>query len=86
MNTVLCCLTGAVIAGNAAAAGGLAVGAAHRRLLAGAVIGLAVAGLAIAPALAEHAGHYADRAEANGRSVLAEILAQPVCSGRRKTS
>ena len=38
--------------------------------------------IAIAPAVAEHAGHYAARAEANQRSVLEEILAQPLCSGR----
>jgi hypothetical protein len=30
---------------------------------------------------AQHADHYAARAEANGRSVLAEIWARPICSG-----
>ena len=46
------------------------------------------AGIAAALALgassviaAQHVGHYAKRAEINGRSVLAEILAQPICSG-----
>jgi high-affinity Fe2+/Pb2+ permease len=78
---MLCCLTGAVIAGNAAVAGGFAFGARRRYLLAGGILGLAVAGLASAPVLVEHAGHYADRADANGRSVLAEILVAPLCSG-----
>jgi hypothetical protein len=80
---MLCCLTGAVIAGNAAAVGGFAIGARHRRIFIGGAVGIAAAGLAIAPLLAEHAGHYADRAEANGRSVLAEILVAPLCSGGR---
>ncbi|SEC30951.1 hypothetical protein SAMN05519104_1134 [Rhizobiales bacterium GAS188] len=35
-------------------------------------------GIALA---AEHADHYAGRAEANGRSLLAEIWARPICSG-----
>ncbi len=37
-----------------------------------------VAGSAYA---AEHVRHYLDRAADNERSVLAEILAQPICSG-----
>jgi hypothetical protein len=37
-----------------------------------------VAGSALA---AEHVSHYVARARANERSVLAEILAQPICSG-----
>lgn len=37
-----------------------------------------VAGSAFA---AEHIRHYFDRAADNERSVLAEILAQPICSG-----
>ncbi|WP_210160785.1 hypothetical protein [Phyllobacterium sp. YR531] len=37
-----------------------------------------VAGSAFA---AEHVKHYLDRAANNERSVLAEIMAQPICSG-----
>jgi hypothetical protein len=37
-----------------------------------------IAGSALA---AEHFSHYVARAEANERGVLAEILAQPICSG-----
>jgi hypothetical protein len=36
---------------------------------------------ALAVLAAQHLGHYAARAEANDRSLLAEILAQPVCGG-----
>lgn len=32
-----------------------------------------------------HLDHYAARAHANDRTVLAEILAQPICSGARPT-
>ena len=44
--------------------------------------GVTATSIAIAPAVAEHGGHYAARAGANHRSVLEEILAQPFCSGR----
>lgn len=37
-----------------------------------------IAGSALA---AEHFSHYVARAQANQRGVLAEILAQPICSG-----
>ncbi|RYG36323.1 MAG: hypothetical protein EON93_05240 [Burkholderiales bacterium] len=84
---MICCLLTMAAAGNAVAAGG-----AGWRLMrypgrvaasaAGAVLLIAtVGGIAVAPAVAEHAGHYAARAEANHRSVLEEILAQPLCSG-----
>jgi hypothetical protein len=39
-------------------------------------VSAAFAGLAV-----QHAGHYAGRAHANERTILAEILAQPICSG-----
>lgn len=32
-------------------------------------------------AAAQHLGHYGARAETNQRSILAEMLAQPICSG-----
>jgi hypothetical protein len=79
---VICCLTGLVVAGNVAA-GGVALRTPRWRMaLLGAML---VAGLAVAPAVAEHAGHYAARAAANERSVLAELLAQPLCSGAGET-
>lgn len=81
---MLCCLLTVAMAGNAAVAGWRLM----RRpgLVAGAVLLIAgVAGIAIAPAVAEHAGHYAARAEANHRSVLEELLAQPLCSGEAKS-
>jgi hypothetical protein len=81
---MLCCLTGALIAGNIAAAGR----AAFLRRGAIALGGLAMTGavvIATGPALAEHAGHYAARASANDRSILEELMAQPLCSGATTT-
>lgn len=80
---MLCCLLSALMAGNLAVAGraGLSL---LRRPGPLAAIGLLMMGavsIAIAPAVAQHGQHYAARAEANHRSVLAEILAQPLCSG-----
>jgi thiol:disulfide interchange protein len=37
-----------------------------------------IAGAALA---AQHVDHYAARAQASGRSVLAEMIAQPICRG-----
>jgi hypothetical protein len=73
----------ALLAGNLAVAGrtGLSL---MRRPGPLAAIGLLIAGavsIAIAPAVAEHGRHYAARAAENHRSVLEEILAQPLCSG-----
>jgi hypothetical protein len=44
-------------------------------------LGLAVAGLLASALGAWHLGHYVERAQANERTLLAEILAQPVCAG-----
>ena len=77
---MLCCLLSALMAGNLAVAGRVAY--AHRGAVA--LVALAIGGLtavATAPALAEHAGHYASRAAANDRSILEELMAQPLCSG-----
>lgn len=84
---MLCCLLSALMAGNLAVAGrtGLSL---LRRPGPLAAIGLLMAGaasIAIAPAVAEHGQHYAARAEANHRSILAEILAQPLCSSKART-
>ena len=84
---MLCCLLSALMAGNLAVAGRLGVNLMKRP---GVAVALALAGvtatsIAIAPALAEHGEHYAARAGANHRSVLEEILAQPLCSGSKDT-
>jgi hypothetical protein len=39
-----------------------------------------------AAAAAQHLGHYAARAETNQRSILTEMLAQPICSGKAARS
>jgi hypothetical protein len=83
---MLCCLLSALLAGNAAIAGRAGVSL-LRQPGAAAVIVLLLAvagGIAVAPAVAEHTGHYAARAEVNHRSVLEEILAQPLCSGEAR--
>ena len=81
---MLCCLLSALLAGNLAVAGRLGLLLARRPgvVAAMALAGVTAASIAIAPAVAEHGGHYTARAEANHRSVLEEILAQPLCSGR----
>lgn len=33
--------------------------------------------------LVQHLDHYLDRAQANDRNLLAEIVAQPICTGAR---
>lgn len=81
---MLCCLTGALVAGNLAVAGRVAF--VRRGAIAVAAAGVAgVVVLAAAPALADHAGHYAARAAANDRSILEELIAQPLCSGPNTT-
>lgn len=83
---MLCCLLSALMAGNLAVAV-RAGGSLLRRPGVAAATALAfaaIAGIAVAPAVAEHAGHYAARAEINHRSVLEEILAQPLCSGEAR--
>lgn len=84
---MLCCLLSAVMAGNVAVAGRAGVSLMRKPgFVAGAVLLIAgVAGMAVAPAVAEHTAHYAARAEANHRSVLEELLAQPLCSGEAKS-
>jgi hypothetical protein len=42
----------------------------------------ALAALLVVAALAvHHLGHYLDRARANQRTLLAELMAQPICTG-----
>jgi len=81
---MLCCLLGALVTGNLAVAARLAVS--RRGRVALLALGVAcIAGAAGAYALVEHGGHYAARAAANDRSILEEIMAQPLCSGRNTT-
>ncbi|WP_345156875.1 hypothetical protein [Aminobacter aganoensis] len=53
----------------------------HRALRWGAMAVLAVALGIGTVAAGQHARHYLERADTNRRSILAEILAQPICSG-----
>jgi len=84
---MICCLVTMTAAGNAVAAGGAGWRLMRQPgrmtvLAAMAVLSIAAAsGIAVAPAVAEHAGHYAARAEIHHRSVLEEMLTQPLCSG-----
>lgn len=84
---MFCCLASALMAGNVLVASKAGFSLLRRHSIRAAMIlaGLLAAGIAIMPAVAEHAGHYAARAEANHRSVLAEILAAPLCSGEAQS-
>jgi hypothetical protein len=48
---------------------------------------MTTAGLAVVAwmFLAQHLEHYLDRAQANERGLLAEIVAQPICTGAADT-
>jgi hypothetical protein len=84
---MLCCLLSALMAGNLAMAGRMGWSFMRRPgpVAAFALLAVGAATLAIAPAVAEHGRHYAARATANHRSVLEEILAQPLCSGEARS-
>lgn len=84
---MLCCLLTALMAGNLAAAGRIGWSFVRRPGAAAALAfaSLAAVSLAVAPAVAEHGRHYAARAREHHRSVLEEILAQPLCSGETKS-
>jgi hypothetical protein len=95
---MLWCLLAALFSGNLAAAGRMAFGLAQKQSAARVLMFGALAGEAVllAPVAVAHAGHYAERAAVHERSILEEILAQPLCTGatrhddwaanRRKTS
>lgn len=79
---MLCCLLIALLSGNLAAAGRTAFKMLRQPSL---VRALALAGFVSAaawltPAAMAHAGHYAEKARTHERSVLEEILAQPLCT------
>lgn len=80
---MLCCLLAALLSGNIAVVGRIAVGFVRRpnatRFM---LVGVfAAAGALLTPAAIAHVGHYAERASLNERSLLEEILAAPICSG-----
>lgn len=82
----MCCALIAlcIAVATATRAGFKTVLAQRLRMVAFAVTAIAVvAGSAFA---AEHVRHYFDRAANNQRSVLAEIMAQPICSGSKPKS
>jgi hypothetical protein len=57
-------------------------GAPSRPVLRGLPVVAALAALLAVSALAaHHLGHYLDRARANQRTLLAELMAQPICTG-----
>ncbi|WP_131922453.1 hypothetical protein [Aminobacter aminovorans] len=58
----------------------------HCRLRWAAAVVAALVGGVGAAAAAQHLGHYAVRAEINQRSIVAEMLAQPICSGKAARS
>jgi hypothetical protein len=77
---MLCCGIGALAAVSAAWSGKRAA----RSQLLSAVI-LAGVSLAFAAFATAHLGHYVTRAQANERTLLAEIMAQPVCTDAADT-
>jgi len=48
-----------------------------------ATLAVAAASIALSALGAQHFGHYVGRARANERSLVAEIMAQPICKGAR---
>ncbi len=80
---MLCCLAITLLSGNLAAGAGLTLtprrarGASRRFVM----VALAGAAALLTPAAIAHAGHYAQRAKAHERTVLEEMLAQPLCTG-----
>ena len=73
---MLCCGIGAAAVVSAALSGKQVLRSRRLRL---AVFGGAAALLAAYSGA--HLGHYLARAQANERTLLAEIMAQPICSG-----
>lgn len=47
-----------------------------------ATLAVVAASIALLAVGAQHFGHYVGRARANERSLVAEIMAQPICTGR----
>ena len=80
---MLCCLLIALLSGNLAAAGRMGLKMLRAPSLARALTLLALTGGAawLAPAAMAHAGHYAEKARLQERTLLEEILAQPLCTG-----
>jgi thiol:disulfide interchange protein len=80
----MCCALAALLFAALAAWQRLSRTALHWRPRArwvAAALALAVATAAGSALAAHHLGHYEARAAANDRSLLAEIWAQPICSG-----
>ena len=80
---MICCLLAALFSGNLAVAGRMALGLTKKPSLVRVLVVASLAGAAalLAPAAIAHAGHYAERAKLHERSILEEILAQPICTG-----
>jgi hypothetical protein len=80
---MLCCSLGAVLIATTTLSGKRLRAPFRRRLLAQSalVTTMASALLILSASGAQHLGHYLDRARANERGLLAEIMAQPICTG-----
>lgn len=80
---MLCCLVTALLSGKLLVAARMAFGVAVKPSAAKLWMlgGLAGGAAFLAPFAAAHAGHFAERAALNHRSILEEILAQPLCTG-----
>jgi hypothetical protein len=80
---MICCLLIALLSGNVAAASRLGLKLLRAPSLGRALTLIAfIGGVAwLGPAAMAHAGHYVEKARAQERSVLEEILAQPLCTG-----
>lgn len=77
-----CALAGLMLAMVAVWRRLLTVASGWCRMLRWAAVFAAALVLGVGAAAAEqHFGHYAERADANRRTVLAEVLAQPICAG-----
>lgn len=78
---MLCCLLTATAASlSPLLANGVRI--ARGRLLHSAVVMAALSASVVAVFTAQHLGHYAERAYANERTLLAEIIAAPLCTGK----
>lgn len=75
---MLCCTIGATMIATGTASAASLHRAGTRRMIAAAALGLTVSGGGF---IWHHLDHYAARAEANGRDIIAEIRAMPLCTG-----
>jgi hypothetical protein len=78
---MICCGIGAVAVAAAVTRRRWSKPAGARTSLA-ATLAVVAASITLLALGAQHFGHYVGRARANERSLVAEIMAQPICTGR----